>query len=62
MIIETTDNRYFQVRETDCPELAHVWFGIPVKRAKGVFIPRVKARETLVRKEGSRIVVAAVRQ
>ena len=27
MIIETTDNRFFRVRETGNPDLAHLWVG-----------------------------------
>lgn len=56
MIIETSCNHFYQVRETNNPNLAHVWFGVEVKRAKGQWVPKAKARETLVRKEASRIV------
>lgn len=56
MIIETSANQFYQVRETNNPNLAHVWFGIEVKRAKGQWVPKAKARETLVRKEASVII------
>jgi hypothetical protein len=59
MIIETSANQLYRVRETGNPELAHVWFGIPVKRAKGGFVPKANAREHLVRKAASRVVVAS---
>ncbi len=55
-IIETTSGQTYQVRETNDAALAHVWFGIEVKRAKGTFVPKKNAREMLVRKAGSRIV------
>ncbi len=53
MIIETSDNRLFSVRETGDADLAHVWIGIEVKR-NGT--PKAKAREILIRKAGSKIV------
>ena len=53
MIIETTDNRLYRVRETGNPNLAHVWLGVEVKRNG---LPKAKARQELVRKEGSRVV------
>ena len=56
MIIETSSNHLYRVRETGDANLAHVWFGIPVKRTKAGFVPKAKARETLIRKEGSRVV------
>jgi hypothetical protein len=59
VIIETTDNRFFNVRETGDANLAHVWIGIEVKRVRGAYEPKAKARPTLVRKEASRIVVGA---
>ena len=31
MIVETTDNRFWQVRETGNPDLAHVWLGTELK-------------------------------
>jgi hypothetical protein len=57
MIVEDTQNRFFLVRDTGDANLAHVWFGIEVKRAKGGFAPKKNARETLVRRAGCRIVV-----
>ncbi|WP_262299716.1 hypothetical protein [Microvirga sesbaniae] len=59
MIIETSDNRFFRVRETGNRDLAHVWFGVAVKRSKGAWIEKAKAREILVRKAASRIVETA---
>jgi hypothetical protein len=58
MIVETTDNRLFSVHEIPEPDLAHVWFGIPVKRAKirGTYEARANAKPELVRKEGSKVV------
>lgn len=56
MIIETSANELFQVRETGSPDLEHVWLGIAVKRVKGEYVPKAKAREILVRKAASRVV------
>ena len=56
MIIETSDNRFFNVRETGDVNLAHVWIGIEVKKVRGAYEPKAKARATLVRKAASRIV------
>ena len=50
MIIETTDNRCYIVRETNDPDLAHVWFGTQVKYVKGEWVFRGPAREHLVSK------------
>lgn len=65
MIIETTCNRFYQVRETGNPDLAHVWLGEEVrfdKKAQAwIKKPNRKGsgnRPQLVRKEGSRVVVA----
>lgn len=58
MIIETSCNNFYQVRETNNENLAHVWFGVAVKRVKGEWVPKAKARQELVRKEDSRIVQA----
>ena len=60
MIVETSSNHLCNVRETGCADLAHVWIGVEVKRVKGAFVPKAKARPTLVRKEASRIVAEAV--
>jgi hypothetical protein len=58
MIIETSCNNFYQVRETENPNLAHVWYGVAVKRVKGEWVPKAKARTELVRKEATRIVEA----
>jgi hypothetical protein len=57
-VIETTCNRLFQVRETGSADLAHVWHGVEVKRAKGGFAPKARSREMLVRKAGARVVAS----
>ena len=56
MIIQTTANQLYRVRETGNPDLAHVWFGIAVKAVKGAFVDRKNAREELVRKVGTVVV------
>ena len=53
MIIETTDNRFFTVRETNNPRLEHVWFGTAIKRNQASpdgWVYKKGARETLVSK------------
>ncbi len=57
-IIETSAGQHYAVRDTGDPALAHVWLGIAVKRSKGAWSPKTKAREILIRKEGSRLVEA----
>lgn len=62
MIVETSANELYRVRETGNPDTAHVWHGIPVKRAKGGFVVKAEAtkpgfREHMVRKAASRVVV-----
>jgi hypothetical protein len=56
VIIETSSNQLYSVRETGDANLAHVWIGIEVKRSGGTFVPKAKAREMLVRKAASRII------
>ena len=58
MIIETSANQMYRVRETGHPDLAHVWYGIAVKRGKirGTYEPKKGTREELVRKTASRII------
>lgn len=59
MIIETSDNRFYSVRETGDTALAHVWVGVAVKRTKAGYVPKAKARNELVRKAACRVVEAA---
>lgn len=56
MIIETSCNQTYRVRETNDANLAHVWYGVAVKRVKGQWVEKAKARTALVRKEASRII------
>ena len=57
MIVETTCNQLFDVQPAPTADLDHVWIGIEVKRVKsGGYTPKAKARRTLVRKEGSRVI------
>ena len=63
MIIETSDNRFYAVAETGNPALAHLWYGIPVKRSRGEYVPTVRGENLqrrnspeLVRKAATRIV------
>jgi len=62
MIIETSCNHFYRVTETGCEALDHVWYGVPVKRAKGDWVITAKARRTgkmeLVRKAATRVVEA----
>jgi len=58
MIIETSSNQIYKVRETNNENLQHVWFGIEVKFVKGQWVPKAKAKETLVRKMASIILEA----
>ena len=55
-IIETSCNHFYRVRETGDARLDHVWFGVEVKKVRGEWVSKAKARERLVRKAASRIV------
>ena len=57
MIIETTDNRFFEVRTNGTYD--HVYEGVEVKKVRGTFVAKKNARRTLVRKLASRIVTGA---
>lgn len=56
MIIETSANELFFVVETGDANLAHVWNGLRVKRAKGGYIVVKNPKKVLVRKIGCRVV------
>lgn len=58
MIVETSANQLFAVTETGDRDLAHVWSGIRVRRAKirGTYERRPDAKPELVRKAGCKIV------
>ncbi|TGD98079.1 hypothetical protein [Methylobacterium nonmethylotrophicum] len=57
-VVETSAGQFFQVRQAGSADLDHVWNGVEVKKAKGGFVPKARAREILVRKIGSRVVAA----
>ena len=62
MIVQTSDNRFYEVTETGSPDLAHVWNGIELKLVsgrKGTWVPKKNALPELVRKAAARIVVTA---
>lgn len=49
MIVETSDNRLFDVKPAG-DGLDHCYIGVPVKRVAGSYVPKAKARERLVSK------------
>lgn len=55
IVIKTSDGRLFAARDTNDPDLAHVWHGIPIKRAAGGYAVKGTGRMILVRKVGSTI-------
>lgn len=60
-IIETSANLFYQVWETNEPGLAHVWYGLPIKRVRGLWALKTSARREhpeIVRKAACRIVEA----
>ena len=61
LIVESSDNRLFAVRETNDPDLAHVFHAIPMKRAKGGgFAVKGDGHMLLLRKAGCRIVAVSL--
>jgi hypothetical protein len=65
MIIETSCNRFYQVREHDIqPEMAHCYLGIELRKTKNGFSRRYGpthrryGQEELVRKAATRVVEA----
>lgn len=60
MIIETSDNRFYEVFENASPDLAHCWKGEQVKRDRktGAWKYLKQRRTELVRKAATRIVEA----
>lgn len=63
MIIKTSCGRTYRVFETNTPELAHVWYGVPVKKTRNGWEDKVptsaQLASTLVRKAGSVVVQEA---
>lgn len=60
MIIETSDNRFYEVFESGNPDLAHCWKGEQVKhdRKTGEWKYTKHRRTELVRKAATRVVEA----
>ena len=64
MIIETSSNHLYQVRDTDDKNLPHVWWGIAVKPERYAEGNAIKVRyvfkgtpvERLIRKAGCKVV------
>lgn len=61
MIVETTANRFYRVNETGDANLAHLWYGTRVRKARGHaaterWVQDNTGRPELVRKAGCRIV------
>jgi len=57
MIIETTDNRFYRVIPSELANIPQCYLGVEVKRVKGEYVPKVKARPMLVRREATRVIV-----
>ena len=55
-IIEDTANTFWAVWATNDADLDHVFYGVQVKRSGGTFVPKAKARATLVRKACTRVI------
>jgi hypothetical protein len=55
-IVEDSANTLWAVWPTGDANLAHVWFGYRVKKAKGSFVPVAKPRQTLVRRDTARVI------
>lgn len=61
MIIETSANKFYSVTETNEPGLSHVWYGLPVKRVRNLWVLKSSARREapeIVRKAATRVVEA----
>lgn len=62
MIIETSDNRFYRVTETNTAGLEHCYYGKRVKRVRGEWVLTAEAERKvlpeLVRKAATRIVEA----
>lgn len=56
MIVETSSNQIFIVRES--ANHPQAWIGTAAKKTKGGYVPKKGAKEVLVRKAASRIVEA----
>lgn len=55
-IIEDSANRFWAVWETGEATLAHVFWGVQIKRSGGTFVPKAKARTELVRKACTKVI------
>jgi len=58
MIIETSDNRFYRVIKNINSDLSHCWDAVAVKKVRGTWVDRARARTELVRKAATRIVEA----
>lgn len=55
MIVETSANQFYRVEDAG-NGIEHAWLGVEVKRVKGAWVAKVKARPCLVRKAATRVV------
>lgn len=62
MIIETSDNRFFNVVECPDADMAHLWHAIEMKRTRDGFIAKTTrhgySNWTYIRKAATRVVQA----
>jgi hypothetical protein len=56
MIIETSANQFYRVVENLNSQLSHCWDAVAVKKVRGEWVDKAKARVVLVRKIGCRVV------
>ncbi len=55
-IVETSDNHLFRVTDVPGGDHPHLWLGVPVKKVRGEYVERAKAKPVTVRRAGCRIV------
>jgi hypothetical protein len=58
MIIETSCGRFYRVTSHIDADLAHLYAGVAVKKVKGQWINRAKARPEMIRKAATKVVEA----
>jgi uncharacterized membrane protein len=61
MVIQTSCGHFYSVIDTFDANLSHVWYGLPVKKVKGVWLHKTSKKGVkieLVRKEATRLIEA----
>lgn len=56
-VVECSAGNIYIVRECDDPGLSHCYIGSPAKKSAGGYVLKANARERLIRRVGTRVIL-----